>query len=489
MERHFSINGRLLLNNIQNIKFWFVKAIGICLLLALLVPVSVMADKDQLVGDWKYKINEGDTLWDVAEKYLSGNELTESLRRYNNVLKPRQLPTGTVINIPLAWIERGETYATVTDVKGVSYRIAGGTIKKNLIKVGDHLIAGETLVSEENSAVTIRLMDGSSVYLRSLSRLVLRKLQHFKGTDMVDTRLELPFGRVESTITPQRGPGSRFEIHSPSVITSVRGTQYRLEADALTNTSRVMVTEGVVRLAQPQAKQFVDLAAGFGALAQKNVGITKPEALLAAPELIDFPTDIDAFPATLEFLAVNNAEKYQLEIGVKGSTLPITEIEINGHQYQLNKAGMAPGRYWVKIRAVKDNGLSGLDQYREFNVSKSATPSSSTQSTVAMQSVPSAKRLSTNKVIPGINVASGTQPSGYINLFWKTDQKMEEFRLQLSENAKFDELLIDLAGIKTFRYTVERALGPGKYFWRVSAKQSNQEWGPFSEVGIFNVSP
>ena len=478
------------MNNIQfNTKFWFAKTVSVYLLLTLLVPASVMAESDQLMGDWKYRINDGDTLWDVAEKYLSGNELTESLRRYNHVSNPRQLPTGTVINIPLAWIKRGEAYATIIDMKGTSYRIADGAAKKVPIKVGDHLRVGETLVSEVNGAVTIQLMDGSTVYLRPLSQLVLKKMQYFKGTDMVDTRLELPFGKVESTITPQRGPGSRFEIHSPSVITSVRGTQYRLEADALTNTSRIMVTEGVVRIAQPQAQRFVDLSAGFGALAQKNVGMTKPETLLAAPELIDFPSKIDAFPITLRFLAINNAEKYQLKIGAKGSMLPITETEINDNQYQLNKADMVPGHYWIKIRAVKDNGLSGFDQYREFNVSKSAVSSSSPQSTVTMLSAPPAKRPPLNKVIPKINVASGTQPSGYINLFWNTDQKVREFRLQLAKNAKFDELIIDQAGIKTFRYTVERTLEPGEYFWRVSAKQGNQEWGQFSDAGIFHVSP
>ena len=457
------------------------------LVLVLLLPIPVVADGESLIGDWQYRINDGDTLWDVAEKYLSGNELTESLRRYNDVSNPRELPTGTVIKIPLAWIKIGEAYATITETKGTSYRLNAESDQKTLIKLGDHLTAGETLISEADSAVTIQLMDGSTVYLKALSQLVLKKLQYFKNTDMVDTRLELPVGKVESTITPQRGPGSRFEIRSPTIITSVRGTQYRLEVDARSGQSRIMVTEGIVRIRQAEAVAFVDLSAGFGSLAQNNTGITTPERLSAAPELTNFPTEVDSFPATFGFSAINGAKKYQLRIGKKGEELPIHGAEIDSNQYVLNQSGMTSGRYWVKIRAVKENGLSGFDMHREFSINESAISSVSVQAATAMLSKPPIKTL--KQVIPTINVASGTQPSGYINLFWRTDRKMGEFRLQLAKNNTFDDLLIDKVGIKTFRYTVEDILEPGEYFWRVAVKQSNQEWGQFSKAGYFNVSP
>ncbi|HBA33499.1 MAG TPA: hypothetical protein DCZ12_05140, partial [Gammaproteobacteria bacterium] len=189
-----------------------------------------------------------------------------------------------------------------------------------------------------------------------------------------------------------------------------------------------MVTEGIVAVGD--SDDLIDLVSGSGLIADQATGMQKPESLLRSPDLSGFPSVIDQLPAQLPFPAVTGAAAYELRVGSLGSSISLIEAVLENNEVVLENVALNEGHYWMKVRAVKKNGLSGFDGYHEFGVTE----------TLAMQLNPETPTaMSATQIVPQINRVSGRQQSGYISLFWNTPQKMERFRVQISKNTDFDE--------------------------------------------------
>lgn len=453
-------------------------AFGFSLFLSLLFlfPVNSRAELPKLLSDWEYEVKKGDTLWLLTERFLNDEYLAETLRTYNRVENPRQLPVGKILKIPLSWMRKKESYAVVVEVRGAPEHIVNRASRA--VKVGDRLQTGEVVTTDDESAVSIRLKDGSLIYLQSNGKLILQAMQHYENTEMNRSELKLPYGKTDVEVAPQKEAGSGFDIKTPSLVTSVRGTRYRLEFDAVRKLSRIMVTEGIVAVGD--SDDLIDLVSGSGLIADQATGMQKPESLLRSPDLSGFPSVINQLPAQLPFPAVTGAAAYELRVGSLGSSISLIEAVLENNEVVLENVALNEGHYWMKVRAVKKNGLSGFDGYHEFGVTE----------TLAMQLNPETPTaMSATQIVPQINRVSGRQQSGYISLFWNTPQKMERFRVQISKNTDFDELIVDETNVSTFRYTVDGRLEPGHYYWRVAAQEKGQSWGAFSDVGSFQIFP
>ena len=77
----------------------------------------------------------------------------------------------------------------------------------------------------------MQFADQSELQVLPNSEVVLDKLSHHKHTGMVDTRIRLNSGSVNTRVEKQ-GPDSHYEISTPAAITAVRGTAFRLSSDA-----------------------------------------------------------------------------------------------------------------------------------------------------------------------------------------------------------------------------------------------------------------
>ena len=56
--------------------------------------------------DWAYRVRPGDTLWDVAGAHLKPSIPWQRLQDHNRIANPYQLPPGSTLQIPLAWLDR-----------------------------------------------------------------------------------------------------------------------------------------------------------------------------------------------------------------------------------------------------------------------------------------------------------------------------------------------------------------------------------------------
>src|SRR6185369_11777853 len=113
------------------------------------------------------------------------------------------------------------------------------------VETGSRMRAGAEISTGDNGYVTLDLPDGSRLRVQSQSRIALDRLHAFPAaTGMFDSSIGLKSGRIDSHTAPQRGPGSRFEIRTPSAAAGVRGTDFRISVDETSGATRSEVLAG-----------------------------------------------------------------------------------------------------------------------------------------------------------------------------------------------------------------------------------------------------
>ena len=227
---------------------------------ALLALVMALPANAQ---DWVYSTRPGDNLWNLSEKYLTGVGLFKRLQKYNGITDPLHMRPGTRVRVPVAWLRVQPVDVGVLEVRGDAsvQRAADGTTAA--IARGDRLAAGDTLHTGSAGRVVLEFADGSRMLVRGDSDITFDRLSAYGETGMVDTRVRMIGGRVENEVTPAAGPASRFEIETPAAVAAVRGTRFRVGADA--ETTRSEVIEGRVRVSGSGKGRSLD--GGFGLVA------------------------------------------------------------------------------------------------------------------------------------------------------------------------------------------------------------------------------
>ncbi len=92
-------------------------------LLALIALALLLAGPGARCEDWIYRAQPGDNLWDLSKRYLRSVQYFQSLWAYNNIEDPTRLEPGQEIRMPMRWLKRGPTQASVVVVQGTATRI------------------------------------------------------------------------------------------------------------------------------------------------------------------------------------------------------------------------------------------------------------------------------------------------------------------------------------------------------------------------------
>ena len=209
---------------------------------ALLALLSAATSHAQ---DWRYRVRPGDTVWDLSGKYLRGDVPWQRLQDYNRIADPYRLPPGTLMRLPVTWLKVQPAKATVVGVHGAALAVDSGG-KESSVAQGMQLGIGTRLRTAPGGSLTLQFADGSRLLLQGDSELVLDKLSAYGATGMTDTRLRLPKGRTSNEVQPLRGAASRYIIRTPTLMSSVRGTRFRVGSDG--DAAQVEVTEGHVQV-------------------------------------------------------------------------------------------------------------------------------------------------------------------------------------------------------------------------------------------------
>lgn len=427
------------------------------------VVMSVLAQQSLAANDWYYTVRPGDNLWNISDKYLSKKEYALQLLKLNKIKKSGNLQPGTKLRIPILWMKQQPSSARIVNAHGKVTIIRAAGEQPPSSDEDIHLFVGDSILTGPDGNATLEFADKSRLLIQADSELVMDTLSTFGDSGMVDTRLRLPAGRVETQVTPKKGPGSRYEITTPTSVAAVRGTDFRVSADDKNPISRSEVLEGKVGVSAGSNTR--DIPSGFGTVTEKGKAPIKPKKLLPAPDLSSTPTLFTSFPVKFNWKAVDKAISYRAQLYPAGqfdSLLNDQEVDTSSAQID----NLADNDYVVRVRAIDNLGLEGINQDHPFTVN--AQPVHPTLKSPA-------NNTTTREVIPVFS--------------WEAVDKVNQYHLQIAKDDQFQQLIHDIAANKGNQFKPTLALPEKTLFWRVASVDSEGFDGPFSNTMSFTIRP
>lgn len=405
--------------------------------------VVLMAAAGVLAADVEviYSTRPGDTLIGLERQFLAPPFGWKGLQSLNHVPNPARMPVGSKLRIPEGWLRAEPRVARVLAVQG------DVTVDGRPLAAGETLPGGARLRTGTEAFVTLLMPDDSRLTVQPGSLARLDKVQGFRGFDGQDTRVYLERGRLETVVTAQRGPAARYQVRTPTAVVGVRGTAFRVGSDVAAGSAQAEVTGGEVRMSPQGAGPATALPAGFGVVARAGAPIPAPRPLLAAPRLDGVPAVLERVAMQLPFAAVEGAVRYRAQLARDEA---FNEVVADGvfDASPARFAGLPDGDYWLRVRAIDDAGLEGLDAFRAVALRARPEP--------PLSAVPNAASLS-----------------------WQPVPEAAGYRVQVSRDAAF----ADLAGEwDSATPAVDTGLPPGAYFWRVATLRGDGRRGPWGDV-------
>lgn len=432
----------------------FLQRLGVLLLMLLIVPVA-------LASDWTYHVRLNDNIWDLSSRYLKPDVPWQKLQDYNKVTDPHHLPPGMTLHVPIAWLRVQPASAQVVAVMGSAHVQLGGQTQTVPITPGMTLGYGAHLSTDANASLTLQFADGSRVLMQDNSQLDLDQMSAYGRTGMVDTRLRLQHGRVSTSVTPMTGVAAHFSVETPGTISSVRGTHFRVAADD--DQSQTEVLTGRVDVEGDHSHVLVQK--GLGEAGANGTRPTKPQPLLPAP-ILHCPTEpVSQLPYSFAWVALDGAKHYRVQMAPNDRFEVLLLDHVTGSP-QISLPDVPDGDYAVRVHAIADSRLEGLDNVCTFHISGHPQPP------LVMEPLPDSKVRDTR---PRFRWTENTQAASYV---W-----------QLASDAQFAQLLATEPKLTGDNVRAPNALPYGHYFWRIASRDNTGKLGPFSAALPFDLVP
>ncbi len=432
------------------------KSVTTWLAAVLLVLLSTAA----LADDWIYTVRPGDTLWDLCDIHLSSTKYWEPLQRHNNISDPLSIKTGTRLKFPIAWLRHQPATALVTALQGEARLVSASDGSTRPLTNNTRLFSGDRVITGADGNLNILFADGSELLVLSGSEIVMDSLSAYDTTGMIDTRVRLQGGRVDTRVKPGKGPGSRFHIITPAAVAAVRGTRFRVSADTDKPLARSEVTEGKVGVSGSGAARLVP--AGFGTLTEAGKPPQAPRELLPAPDLSPLPALLDRLPLQFTWGSVENATGYRFQVATSSRFDQL--LADSTSQQQTATADLPDGEYVLRVRAIDKDRLEGLDAMRVFTVKARPEPPA---------------LLGPDEAV----LIRDRRPE----FSWSSTPADSAWHFQLARDAQFNEILANLSVLREPQFRPEQPLAEGEFFWRVATYTQEDGRGPFGDAQNFRI--
>ncbi|MGN6667402.1 MAG: FecR domain-containing protein, partial [Trinickia sp.] len=318
----------------------------------------------------------GDTLYEVAQRYLTDVKGWRALARLNHVSAPRRLPAGMILRLPVALLRRDSMAAHIVALSGrVTSRVRAHFAGAAALPLLPGRVLGENdIVSTgDDGFATLELDDGSYVSIAPNSSIVLSTLRKMVITGIEDHVIELQRGEVSNQVTHAKHSGDQFEVRTPSIVAGVRGTQFRV--NALPSMTAVEVLDGTVAVGatahahqgtatgEDTPSQFV--GAGEGSATPNQGAIGAPSPLLPAPQLVDPGKVQDGKVVTFNVAAASGASGYRVQIARDADLLDLIR-DTRVRAPTATFSDVPDGTYFVRVSAIDANGLEGMPRVYAF---------------------------------------------------------------------------------------------------------------------------
>jgi hypothetical protein len=494
--------------------------------------------------EWVYTLRPGENFSDIAQELLTPAFSAKRLLQYNKMENGALVSAGDNIHIPLAWLKRQPDPARVLSITGAVQFVSGTDGRRRLLTRDTLIRVGDAILSGSGTA-TIGLADGSEVRISANSHLEFNRLTQYGKAGMVDTRLRLLNGEVHTRVKPILNGGARFEISTPSAVAAVRGTAFALQA-SLTGT-KLQVTSGVVDFGAPGNTRSIPagysarVSTGTNAEPAIYRLAPAPDINPLASTLNRLPAELtwkaNQAPEYMLDIFKTDGGRWIESRKVRGNTFDISRLDNGGYEIHLAAldsrgiAGMPaiipveinlqarsasltvptdggvtnddmPEFQWqlngnnevARVEIAEDESFQELIATSEWASETSALPSKPLSpgqyywrvvTEAGGNSVATSKprKLIVNGSLPPVRIISVNYIDSQVRVFWEKVDTAKEYRLQLSEEPRFNNIIKEAKLADT---TAALRLIPGRrYFVRLQALSDGpltSRWGPGREL-------
>ncbi|WP_076417079.1 FecR domain-containing protein [Colwellia sp. UCD-KL20] len=406
---------------------------------------------------WVYVVANGDSLWNITSKFLTKIDYYTQLQQLNNIKHPKRIQPGSVIRIPMEWIKHTPASARISFIQGESLLLRDNKLIP--LTASTTLVLGDEIRTSDKSSVTVVFADGSEMVLFKNTIIAFDHLSSYGKTGMVDTRVSVIQGKVETNAKKNKGPGSRLDISTPSAISSVRGTMYRV-SNTQKNISTVEVIEGTVAVAGEKSNNSIKVATGQGTRIEKGTEPTKPVPLLAPPHILTTQTFFEQAPV-IKWDSIEKAKRYNIQVSPKKDFKRIIWGQITTDTF-IVLPKLNDDMYYYRVTAIDALGIEGKPAYKNFTLNLS----------------PRAPQL---KNIPERILGNSTLSM----LSWENSVDLtDRYKVEVAKDEKFTQLVLN-KNITGNQLALPNNLAFGNYYWRVSSIVDTDK-GPASTPLMFN---
>lgn len=397
-------------------------------------------------------VRPGDTLIGISQRYLDRVGRWPALKTLNRIGDELRLLPGSTLRIPAAWMRWSKGAAEVVHAYG------NPTGERGPLSAGMRLEEGASFTTGEGT-LTLRFRDGATVAFPPGTHARLGVLKEIRGTPLDDTAIEMDTGAAESRVPSLRSSGSRYEIHTPRVVTAVRGTHFRVAAEG--EASRHELIEGGLQLTG--AAGAAKLAPGQGLRADGG-RLGAAVALPPAPDIAALPKVVTRTVARLQLpppAAATAATRWHWQVAGDADFLRLLKDERTATPEWV-LAGLPDGDYFLRVRTANEQGIEGFDAVRPFALRARPEPP-------VMLGPDDEARL-----------------AGAPVLRWTLNAETAHIHLQVARDAAFADLLLDRQDLTGAQYAFAAALPPGDYHWRLASLRADGYAGPLGDPAVFH---
>lgn len=424
-----------------------------------------------------HRVTTGDTLGQLAQRYLGDATLWPALQTHNRVHSPYRLQPGSILEIPLQ-LMRAAT-ASVDYVQGTAHLNRSGSAAP--VTRGMPLQEGDQLKLDPNAFVAVRLADGSTVRVQATSMVELSQLRRRGRSGSLQSVLDVQQGGVEVQVPGKPDAQRRLNVITPVAATSVRGTTFdvQLLPDGRSTTAVLKGSVAVQALAdasKPSPTALLRPHTGIGISADGQAGAVT--TLLPAVTAAQLPAlNEDAQWLNLRMPAWDQAQGWRVAVSADAQGQQVLR---NG-QFEGPFArfpAIPDGSYFLHVRAVDAQGISGLPASAPLRVKAHPVP-------------PLAQSPA-----PGALLAQGeaqlqcTLVDGVIRYHHQVvaldapanaPTPSSAFAHSVLEQTSDTQCMLDLS-----------SLPAGHYAWRAASVrlvQGQEDQGPFATAHAFQIAP
>ncbi|WP_415898964.1 FecR domain-containing protein [Neptuniibacter sp. QD48_11] len=429
----------------------------------LAISCILLVAPNAMAQEWVYSVVEGDTLSEFSQKHLYKTSYWKQLQKINNIADPKRIPENTKLRVPLAWIKSQPASTVATAIEGDAKIIKHADNSQEILTLKSKFNLGDQLHTGNQASVIVRFADGSEMLVLQNSRVSFNHLRQYGETGMVDSRVQLISGEIDTVAQPQRGDGARLEIHTPAAISAVRGTEFRTAYSADNNTARIEVLEGGV--AVKGAKRTRLVRSGFGTTVEKNKAPMVPKKLQPAPTLLELPEEIQQIGYEVRWNENSKAANYRAQIS-KSDQMTTILWDSHSPRNRINLPDLADNTYYLQVRAIDHDGIEGF----------------ATNQAIILNARP-------QPPFPMAPANKATLRGQTPLLEWTRSSDAENYIVEIATDANFQNIVTSDSGLTTPNLNLTGLAESQTYFWRLASVDSKGEQGPYSDTRVFDVKP